>query len=531
MLTFDNTTLLATADDKDADHTELFGNYQTVRDNPVTGDGYYMYAETAKINLGVENIYKIGYTTETINDVEVGIINGKSTQNGRDVGTSDFTYNIKNVDCGIEERSQTKITLDKQIKQITLITSDNKVILDAIYDIDYTLKADGSISATVTLNEEASTGIDHIASLNRRGAYDQGYRYVIAEGTILQGTQIQVKYQLTAFNMSETDRISKDLETLWSVINTAETQELKQEALEKALNKVSTNLYTESKGRVYNDGSGFTGVGYGTYFGSVYYLGSQGVGVRADETIVKTEIHQMIDYVDPDVEFTDMDNIAIDQSWTNTNIAYLLESHLIDPTTVQILDSEGRLTGDTAATRTLNSGERYSIISDKLQEYSTDSKNNLILTIDNGASAENGTNPGFVKFLEPYMANNNYDRATGTISLTVSRFYSSELDASDIDNLAEIIKVENTAGRRDARNIAGNANPYELDGGEPIGIYAVAQGKEKDASATEVITLSPPTGLNAEESRTIQLLVVILVSVTLVAVAIVIIKKKVLIKK
>ncbi|MBR1539675.1 MAG: hypothetical protein IJ629_00550 [Clostridia bacterium] len=531
MLTFDNTSLLITADDKNADHTELFGNYQDVRNNPVTGEGYYMYAETAKINLGVENIYKVNYTTETINNVDVGSIYGNATQNGRDVGNPKFTYNIKNIDCGIEERSQTKITLDKQIKQITLMTSDNKVILDAIYDINYTLKPDGSISSTVTLNKDASTGIDHIASLNRRGAYDQGYRYIIAEGTILQGTQIQVKYQLTAFNMSETDRISKDLETLWSVINTAETQSLKDTTLQAALNKVSTTLYTESKGRVYNDGTGFTGIGYGTYFGSVYYLGSQGVGVRADETIVKTKIHQMIDYIDPDVEFTDMQNISRDQSWSNTEIAYLLDNHLIDPSIVQILDSQGRVTGETAADRTLNSGERYSIISDKLQEYRTDMKNNLVLTIDNGASGDTGTNPGFVKFLEPYMANSNVERSTGSIGLYVSRFYSSELDASDIDNLAEIIKIENTAGRRDARNVAGNANPYELEGGEPVGIYAAAQGKEKDASATEVITLSPPTGLNADESRTMQLILVVLISVTLVAVAIVIIKKKVLIKK
>jgi len=532
MLTFDNTSILTTADDKNADHTELFGNYGASRNNPVTGEGYYMYAETAKINLGVENIYNIGYTTQEIEGVQVGSVLGDSKQNGRDVGTPDFAYNIKNVDCGIEERSQTKLTLDKQIKEIKLVTSDNKIILDAVYDISYTLKPDGTISSTVVLNQEASVAPDHIASLNRRGAYDQGYRYVIAEGTILQGTQIQVTYQLTVFNMSETDRISKDLEILWQVINEAESLDARNAAFEAALSKVSTTLYTESKGRVFNDGTGFNSVGYGTYFGSVYYLGSQGVGVRADETIVKTKVHQMIDYIDPDIEFQDMNNIGKDSSWTNTEISYLLDNHLIDPQVVQILDSQGRTTGDTAATRTLNSGERYSIISDKLQEYRTEQKNNLVLTIDNGVNGDNGTNPSFIKFLEPYMANTNVDRSTGTIGLFVSRFYSSELDASDIDNLAEIIKVENTAGRRDSRNIAGNANPYELSGGEPIGVYAVAnQGREKDASATEVITLSPPTGLSPAESRVLQLILVTTISIVIVAVAIVIIKKKVLIKK
>ena len=145
--------------------------------------------------------------------------------------------------------------------------------------------------------------------------------------------------------------------------------------------------------------------------------------------------------------------------------------------------------------------------------------------MDNDAQQDTGSNPGFAKFLEPYMANSSIERSTGMIGLYVSRFYSSELDASDIDNLAEIVEIENTAGRRDARNIAGNANPYNTDG-----IFAAAQGKEKDVSATEVITLSPPTGLNAKESRTLQLILVILISVTLGAVAIVIIKKKVLVK-
>lgn len=535
MLSYDNTSLLSTADNKNADHTELFGNYQESKDNPVIGDGYYMYAETAKINLGVENIYKVNNTTETLGEVEVGAIYGNSTQNGKDVGNPKFKYDVKNVDCGIEERSKAKITLDKQIKQITLITSDNKVVLDAIYDINYTLKPDGSISSTVTLNKEASKGSEHIASLNRNGANAQGYRYIIAEGSMLQGTQIQVKYQLTAFNMSETDRISKDLETLWSVINTAESQELKVAALQDAMNKVSSTLYTESKGRVYNDGTGFKGIGYGSYFGSVYYLGSQGVGVRADETIAKTKIHQMIDYIDPDVEFVDVNNISKDNSWTNTDVNYLLNNKLIDPSIVQILDKDGKVTGDTAATRTLNDGERYSIISDKLQEYIVKNndatiKNNLVLTMDNSADTNNGTNPSFVKYLEPYMANNNAERSTGTIGLLVNKSYSSELDAADIDNLAEIIQLENTAGRRDSRNIAGNANPYKLVNGEPAGIYAAAQGREKDASATEVVTLTPPNGLNADESRTIQLVLVSLISVSIVAVSIVIIKKKVLIK-
>ena len=121
-----------------------------------------------------------------------------------------------------------------------------------------------------------------------------------------------------------------------------------------------------------------------------------------------------------------------------------------------------------------------------------------------------------------------YKKAVATIALQTSRYYSSESDGSDVDNIAEIIKYENTVGRRDYRSVAGNTNTFALDEeGEPIGEYAEA-GKEPDTDATERITLSPPTGLNAKLNRTIQLIAVVIVAGVILAVGIVLIKKKVL---
>ena len=556
MLTYDNTNILKLSDKKSnrlkeltqkkytegglnseeqLEYNELFRMYEPIfgrydKNNPVSGSGYYMYAETAKLNIGIENIYSIKYTTKALEDVDIGLIQGDVTEIVKTNRTDDLTYIVKNIDCGIEERSQTKLTLDKQIKEIKLTTSDGKLILDAIYNIEYDLDVNGNIKPTVTLNEEASTAVDHIASLNRNGASNQGYRYIIADKTMLQGATINVKYQLTVFNMSETDRANKILETLWQEYNEGSNVD----ALNKAMAELSSPLYTVANGRIYyssNTGK-YEKSEYGSYFGAVYYLGKQGVGARGDETIVKTKVHQVIDYVDPDVEFTDLNNMSKNQSWANTQVQYLLDNKLIDPSIVQIIDKDGNITGDTAANRSLENGERYSIVSDKYQEYITDSKNNIITNINNGENnTDNGTNPSLVRFLEPYMADKNYDAAVATIYLDVSRFYSSESDTSDIDNIAEIIKFENTAGRRDVRTVAGNSNPYELgSNGDPIGVYSVA-GKEVDTSATEVITLSPPTGLDAKESRTIQLVAVTLVAVTLIAVGIVLIKKKVLIRK
>ena len=528
-LTYDNSHVLDTADSISQNHNELFGNYMDA-ENKVTGEGYYMYSETAKINLAVEDIYGIGYDLDTINNVDIGLIKGDVIQAGRKTGTPDFRYVVKKVDCGIEERPQTKLTIDKQIKEIILKTSDNKVILDAIYDISYEIKDDGTIVPTVVLNEEASIGYENIASLNRT-SNTQGYRYIMAESSTLQGTTITVKYQMTVFNTSETDRTAKLLDDVWKQIDITTTSEGINSIVDKALNEVSTPYYTQVSGRIYKDGSSYKAAPYGRYFGSIYYLGSQAVGVRKEaeaDIIVKTKVHQIVDYVDTDVDFIDLNNVTRDQSWLNATVEYLLDNKLIDPAVVQIIDKNGKVTGQTRANRMANNDERYAIIDKGQREYMTESKNNIILNVDNNADVDTATNPDMIRELLPYSSNKNYDEAVAKINLEVSRYYSSELDNSDIENIAEIIKLENTVGRRDVRSIVGNANPYALNAeGEPIGEYAEA-AKEPDTDATELITLSPPTGLDSKIIRETQMVIVCTVAVGILLIGIILIKKKVL---
>ena len=532
-LTYDNSHVLDTADSISQNHNELFGNYMDA-ENKVTGEGYYMYSETAKINLAVEDIYGIGYDLDTINNVDIGLIKGDVIQAGRKTGTPDFRYVVKKVDCGIEERPQTKLTIDKQIKEIILKTSDNKVILDAIYDISYEIKDDGTIVPTVVLNEEASIGYENIASLNRT-SNTQGYRYIMAESSTLQGTTITVKYQMTVFNTSETDRTARLLDDVWKQIDSTTTQQGIDAIINKALSEVSTPYYTQALGRVYtHNNTNYFKAPYGRYFGSIYYLGSQAVGVRKEaeaDIIVKTKVHQIVDYVDTDVDFKDTENVLRDQSWLNTTIEYLLDNKLIDPAVVQIIDKNGELTGETRADREANNNERYAIIDKTQREYITENKNNIILNIDNNADVDTATNPDMIRELLPYNSNKNYDESVAKINLEVSRYYSSELDNSDIENIVEIIKTENTVGRRDVRSVAGNANPYALNAeGEPIGEYAEA-AKEPDTNATELITLSPPTGLDSKVVRTTQIVLVCIIAAGILAIGIIIIKKKVLTKK
>ncbi len=529
-LTFDNTSKLATADNKDADHTALFGDFDSAEASdlgPVYGDGYYMYADTAKLNLSVENLYEIAsgtpnksLTTTTVGGIEVSMIDGDATVNGVGVGTTNFNYTIKNVDCGIEERSKTALVLDKQIKEMVLRTSDGKVVLDAIYDIYYEVK-DNKIIADVAINTEASIGYDKVAGLDRTNSA-QGYRYIMAEGDVLQGTTLEVIYQLTVFNISETDRTSSLLKPLWQSVNTATSIDEQNSLVNSVVEKLATSTYNDN-GKVYNNEL----IEYGMYFGSIYYQGKDG---NATDEVVETKVRQIVDYVDNDAVFSDVLNVSKNNSWSNTTIEYLLDNKLIDPSVVQIIDAAGNITGDTRADRTINTGERYAILDEEYQEYVTELRNNLILSNDNSEDVD-GSNPGLVKYLAPYAKTNNLAESSAQVTLFISRYFASESDANDIDNIAEIIKVENTVGRRDVKSIAGNVNPFALDEtGTPLGEYLVAKA-EPDSSATELITLSPPTGIDSTENRTAQLVFVILIAAVILAVGIFVIKKKVLDKE
>ena len=109
------------------------------------------------------------------------------------------------------------------------------------------------------------------------------------------------------------------------------------------------------------------------------------------------------------------------------------------------------------------------------------------------------------------------------MKLVASRTIASESDADDMsfDNLAEVLRFENEVGRRDILAIPGNADPS-------VGPFATSLS-ERDQSATEVVTLTPPTGANLMNVMTLQILLVVLVALVIVAIGIVIIIKKVLI--
>ena len=162
-------TVLESADNDKANHTELINNTQ-------------MVANTAKLNIEIEHQDYIDYgTVKTVDGLE------------------EFTYYVKNIDFGLERRSGTVIELDKKISRVSLYKDDGDSLL-----LDVTYNEDG------TINKEKSDSqyLNKLSHVDEQG-FTQGLEYVHAESDFLNGARLKIEYKITVKNKSEVDWTGK----------------------------------------------------------------------------------------------------------------------------------------------------------------------------------------------------------------------------------------------------------------------------------------------------------------------------------
>ena len=501
-----NGNVLSTANDINEKHTKLYNDYS-------------MFADTAKINLDIESQEKDG-KLQGVNSVEV---QGTILENGSVKLEKDYkTYNIEKINLGLIERPENVLILDKEINEIKLTTNDNNLIFDAIYNIRY--EEANSVSdndivigkipgtekylvAKVELDTERSIGIDQLQAINKneeekvnveKNAGTQNFRFINVDSEILQGTTIEINYLVTALNLSEQDYTSKALANI-SEIADANNTTIKQE-----IKKYADTAKTETIDKL------------GEYIGESYYTG---VVNPENETIVTSRVRQIVDYTDNDSVFSSDYNTESNHMWRNTTLTELAgsgfeENRLVDANVIpafQKVDSKG---------------VQYVVKQKDDSVGNIVQRNNLLLSVDTKGIEDDKSNSGFESELIPYTYNaesetRNYN---SQIVLTLTKTVSAQDDANDLtyDNITEIVKLENSVGRRDILTVTGNANPQ-------IGEFN-ASIKERDASATELITFTPPTGNEVKDTIIAQVLIVIIAGLAIVVTGIVIIKKKVLTK-
>lgn len=523
-----NGTILATANTYDSLADNDPASYKPSSNHAKLYADTYMMADTSKINFNLEKI-DINSENSAMKNFEVETIEKAIGDGAVRVFAKERNeaYEVNDIAFGLIQRAETNIVLDKQISNIKLTTNDNRVIFDAKYNIDYKVISategalqqyvviapvdkgifrDKYLVADITLSEIDSIGIDVMQAINKQenkltvrnidNIGTQNFRYINVDDTILQGTTIQIDYKLTALNVGEVDTTSETIADM-----TDKIEDGKVNSKESQIRKLADEVAKEAK-TFDGDPQAVKVLDLGKYIGKAYYNGN-----ISDDKVVATRVRQVVDYIDTDGAFTANYNNTEDHSWRNTTINELL--------------GNGYEADRLIKTSLLS--ERNSVDKNGIQ-YITENRNNIVLSIDNYKESDNLNNGGFEEKLYPYAAAERNDEINykSAIDLTVTKTVSATDDADNLsyDNIAEIVKYENISGRRDEATIPGNANPEVEQFKESLA--------ERDQSATELVTFTPPTGLEVDKGMTLQVLFISGIALVILAVGVVIIKKTVL---
>ena len=484
-------------------------------------DEYYMVAETAKLNLEVEDITSemvqrvMDGESVKLNGIEMNgkVIKDNPTAEENELYNTAIVYTFGDIDCGIEARSSTGIALDKQISNITLALSDRTELVNVNFDIEYEkdLQRDGSYRFKAKVKKASGgVGSEQLQAVNKRenkfedtpSGY-QNFRYLNVDEVIMQGATLSIKYQITALNVGEVDRVG-ELADIVAI-----------EDINAVIDEIKAKQTSYAKNQRYNE--------VGRYLGSVYY---NGANAKGNDAVVATKVNQVIDYVDNDAVFAAANNMNLDNSWKQVSEKELLG--IVGVTEVDTTYPDRIISNRIFTEDATGNLKIYDPNNKAYNSYASDGislqKGNIVLSVENEEAGNTFTNKGFMTETRPMGYDEDDSIYKTQIDLLVTRTISSENDVDDLsfDNLAEVVKFENEVGRRDIIAIPGNADPK-------LGEFTTSL-YERDQSATEVVTLTPPTGINVFGFISVQVLLTVLVALVILAVGIVIIKKKVLTK-
>ena len=453
-------TVLESAD-QDKDHKELIDNTQ-------------MVANTAKLNIEIEHQDYIDYGT--VNKVN---------------GLNEYTYTVKNIDFGLEKRSETAVELDKKISRIALYKNDGETLLLNVY-----FNEDG----TINKEKPDSQYVNKVTHLDEQNNI-QGFEYIPMESQFKNGTQLKIEYQITVKNNSEVDWTGKiaDYKTSEEILN-------KVAELEKAQSYISGEL-----------------IEYGKYVGLNYYNNQN----NDTDKIVKTKVEQIIDYIDNDASSSVDDNTSVENSsWSPVTLETLQNNKTLD-----------------SKVYTTNSNGKQTIVDSKGREYITDTKQNVLVTDGDRY------NPSIITELVPDSASAATGIASsGKIRVVISKQMNEETSKDDLyNNIAEVIEYSNTVGRRDSQAVPGNA---EIARGEYLAATGYENGVlktdyegakevevngatlhlngERDTDAPNYVTLTEPTGISIREYNKRNYAIAITIAGIILAAGIVVIKKKII---
>ena len=503
-----------------------------------------MNATTPKINFSVEYYEKLNkdkgeaYNSVILNELkDIYFIEGiyKNKENTK-LGNTE--YAVKNINMGIVQRPESKIVLNKEINNIVITTADGTEKVNLKYDIISKIsKAETANLSDVKyggredlfsrlkvereINKEKSIGEDLVLSLDRtsltdgkekdekiRGTVKSGFRYINIDDSVMQDATIKIRYGIYAYNLSQLDRI----------INVDDE------------NVKDTNIYREFAYKTgVPDESGPT-LGrlkhqkedeykYGRYVGREYYIKGKDQHQLTEEEQAKINIRSIMDIVDngATVNAGDIENmqwVAINKkdlvglvhNVINEEVAKKAE--YIDENGIRYVEN---VTEEDSPNS--NSNTRSNIF--LLKESSTE-----ISPVDPDKDIERK-----YENINGYSNSLESDHFVRTWNIRTDRTASGSSTANDLtfQNMAEVMAYHTTNGRRTeftpgvmiteldkinetgSGELPGNGEIKESKGKETnLDRASIVAAESTSTSATEIVTLSPPTGLS--EARFLEMI-------------------------
>lgn len=525
------------------------GKVESIKDQPVNTneqlkeliDNASMHADTVRFYVKPEKLEALTVPENTV-EKTYNALKGKIIYEDLDnlmygdTNNSARHYEIKNIDFGIEYRPETQISLHKEISRVKLITSDGEELVNlALKTLEF---GKGEAQEHEIIKEE-STGLEYTQFVSNdyktinpselTSEDYQGFIFVNIETDVLQGCSIIIEYKFTAENDSEVDLINQNLNNLryrqnagaqghnnyfafiktdgdgtiykYNATNGHYYKEKNGEdvgpitnavysAAATARNKLYDEYYDrDGNGSVYRtkifksydkdkkDNDQINDIYYGRYMSKLYYVGEVGT----NDKVSSIKFDKILDYVDTDLVFNEKGSERqTDKLWATATDEDLKTLYVKETsyTPIESLANKLRLVNPDKVTYVSYKGD-------------LPVASNLVVSVDDRTSDNdsNTVNSGMSKFLMPYLEAKAGD-SRGTIFLEVSKVIASETESDDMqfENFAEVIQFTTQTGRRtNYATTIGNANAS-------LGEFEEST-KEPDTSATEVVTLIPPTGL------------------------------------
>lgn len=343
------------------------------------------------------------------------------------------TYVLSNIDFGLQQRPQAQLELDKRVNNVKVTLANGNVLFDASQKATNVLwlkKGEHTVDKGEFINGEDR---EIITKGNVHLNNNQGKIQLTMDEEIMHGANIQITYKLEVENTGEYD-------------------------------------YNNMK---------------------YYYTGTIDKNAISG-SIVTTEVDELVDYINNNLEYRQVDNAYIDDENTNTATPRTPKSNKWEV-----------IQKDTLITNGSNYRTNANLINVNLKEQ-VNEYNTTVHIAD----------APFLDALRP-MRTARAPQSTRTIQLLLTQTLDPESDTDEMTyaNIAEIAKTSNTVGRRMAVSVVGNQNPKE-------------KIQEVDADISEDVVILPPFG--DDQSKLAIWSIIGVAIVTLLGTGIILIKKFVL---